>query len=91
MTTEDLSNYGNDKLLKLLDHYGSNKTKDVGRKVTVIPAVVDTTRNKMEWSLFKNGAKEQHYLTGKSSTLWGCIVKFDSETFPNLLKLAQLA
>ena len=25
MTAEDLSNYGNNKLLKLLNHYGSDK------------------------------------------------------------------
>ena len=83
VTTEDLSNYGNDQLLIfLLDHYGSNKTKD-GGKVTVIPAVVDPTRTKMEWSL----VKEQHYPTDKSSTLWGCSVKFHSETFPKFIKV----
>ena len=36
-----------------------------GGKVTVIPAVVDPTRTKMEWSL----VKEQRYPTDKSSTL----------------------
>lgn len=35
MTTEDLSNYGSNKL-RLLDHYESNKTKDVGGKVALI-------------------------------------------------------
>ena len=91
MTTEDLSNYGNDELLKLLDHYGSNKTKNIGGKVTVIPSAVDPRRTKMEWSLFKNVVKAQHYPTDKLSTLLGCIVKFHSATFLNLLKLVQLA
>ena len=45
----------------------------------------------MEWSLLKDIVKEQHYPTEKLSTLWSCIVKFHADTFPNLLKLAQLA
>ena len=43
----------------------------------------------MQWSLLKD--VEQHYPTEKLSTLWSCIAKFHADTFPNLLKLAQLA
>ena len=45
----------------------------------------------MEWSLLKDVVKEQHYPTEKLSTLWSCIFKFHADTFPNLMKLAQLA
>ena len=43
MTTEDLSNYGNKKLLKLLNHCGSDKANVVSGRV--IPAVVDPYEN----------------------------------------------
>ena len=78
MTAEDLSHYGNDKLLKLLDHYGSDKANVVSGRV--IPAVVDPTKTKMEWSLLKHVVKEQQYPTDKLSMLWRCIVKFHPET-----------
>ena len=89
MTAEDLSNYGNNKLLKLLNHYGSDKSNVVRRRV--IPAVVDPMKTKMEWSLLKDVVKEQQYPTGKLSMLWSCIFKFHPDTFPSLLKLVQLA
>ena len=89
MTAEDLSHYGNNKLLKLLNHYGSDKANVVRRRV--IPAVVDPMKTKMEWSLLKDVVKEQQYPTGKLSMLWSCIFKFHPDTFPNLLKLVQLA
>ena len=89
MTAEDLSNYGNNKLLKLLNHYGSDKANVVSGRV--IPAVVDPMKTKMEWSLLKDVVKEQQYPTGKLSMLWSCIFKFHPDTFPNLLKLVQLA
>jgi len=57
----------------------------------VIPAVVNPPEAKVEWSLLKYVAKEQHYPTERLSTLWSCIVKFYAETLPHLLKLAQLA
>ena len=57
----------------------------------VIPAVVDPMKTKMEWSLLKDVVKEQQYPTGKLSMLWSCIFKFHPDTFPNLLKLEQLA
>ena len=88
MTAEDLSNYGNNKLLKLLNHYGSNKVIVVSGRV--IPAVVDPMKTKMEWSFLKD-VKQQQYPTGKLSMLWSCIFKFHPDTFPNLLKLVQLA
>ncbi|CAH3173104.1 unnamed protein product [Porites lobata] len=89
MTAEDLSHYGNNKLLKLLNHYGSDKANVVRRRV--IPAVVDPMKTKMEWSLLKDVVQEQQYPTGKLSMLWSCIFKFHPDTFPNLLKLVQLA
>ena len=46
---------------------------------------------KVQWSLLKNIVKGQHYPTEKLSMLWSCIVKFHADTFPNLVKLAQLA
>ena len=45
----------------------------------------------MEWSLLNDVVKEQHYPTENLSTLWSCTFKFRADTFPNLLKLAQLA
>ena len=57
MTAEDLSHYGNNELLKLLNHYGSDKANVVRRRV--IPAVVDPMKTKMEWSLLKDVVKEQ--------------------------------
>ena len=57
----------------------------------VFPAVVDPMKTKMEWSLLKDVFKEQQYPTGKLSMLWSCIFKFHPDTFPNLLKLVQLA
>ena len=89
MIAEDLSNYGNNKLLKLLNHYGSDKANVVSGRV--IPAAVDPMKTKMEWSLLKDVVKEQQYPTGKLSMLWSCIFKFHPDTFPNLLKLVQLA
>ena len=88
MTGEELSNFGNDHLLKLLNHFGSEKTNKSG---VIFPAVVDPTQAKVEWSLLKNIVKEQHYPTEKLSTLWSCVVKFHADTFPKLVKLAQLA
>ena len=74
MIAEDLSNYGNNKLLKLLNHYGSDKANVVSGRV--IPAAVDPMKTKMEWSLLKDVVKEQQYPTGKLSMLWSCIFKF---------------
>ena len=55
MTGQELSNYGNDHLLKLLNHFGSEKTNESG---VIFPAVVDPTQAKVEWSLLKNIVKE---------------------------------
>ena len=88
MTSEELSNYGNVQLLKLLNHFGQERSSERG---VIFPAVVNPTQAKVEWSLLKDVVKEQHYPTEKLSTLWSCIVKFHADTFPNLLKLAQLA
>ena len=46
MTAEDLSHYGNNELLKLLNHYGSDKANVVRRRV--IPAVVDPMKTKIK-------------------------------------------
>ena len=88
MTSEELSNYGNVQLLKLLNHFGQERSNERG---VIFPAVVNPTQAKVEWSLLKDVVKEQHYPTEKLSTLWSCIVKFHADTFPNLLKLAELA
>lgn len=74
MTAEDLSNYGNNKLLKLLNHYGSDKANVVSGRV--IPAVVDPIKNKTEWSLLKDVVKEQQCPADKFSMLWSCIFFF---------------
>lgn len=79
MTAEDLSNYGNNKLLKLLNHYGSDKANVVSGRV--IPAVVDPIKNKMEWSLLKDVVKEQQCPADKFSMLWSCIFFFSSRHF----------
>ena len=81
MTFEELSNYGNVQLLKLLNHFGQERSNESG---VTFPAVVNPTQANVECSLLKDVVKEQHYPTEKLSTLWSCIVTFQvSSTGPH--------
>ena len=65
MTAEELSNYGNVQLLELLNHFGQERTNESG---LIVPAVVNPTQAKVEWSLLKDVVKEQYHPTEKLGT-----------------------
>lgn len=52
MTSEELSNYGNVQLLKLLNHFGQERSNERG---VIFPAVVNPTHTDQGGMVFAEG------------------------------------
>lgn len=95
-TGDELKNWGTQELEKLLDHFGHEKeitwTDEDGNKYQKKSApLIDSTASKKEWSSLKDTVVAQQYPRDSFACLWQLIARFHQESFPNLLKLAQIA
>ena len=88
LSADDLAQYGNSEIDILIEHFGTDKTTKSG---AIVKAIIDSSKIKPEWSLLKKVVLEQKYPRANTMELWQIISSFYSDTFPNLLKLAQIA
>jgi hypothetical protein len=79
--------YGNDKLDKLLAHYG----QAIVSKTVTSPALVDPVQCKQEWQLAKGIVMAQMYPRDSTKKLLQILYTHHQESLPNLMKLAELA
>lgn len=87
LSKEDLVKHGDKQLGILTEHYGTERIcKGVKSAAVVNP---DFCRN--EWIDLKNLVLNQGYPRDKFVTLYQIINKYHNSSFPNILKLAQLA
>ena len=84
---QDAKEYGDEKLQTLLSHYGSEKKTNAG---AVKEPLVNDAEAKSEWELLKTVVIQQKYPRNSTATLWKYIHEFHSQSFPNLLKLAEI-
>ncbi len=87
LSKDDLEDYGNDKLGILIDHYGSDR---VSRTSVKSEAIINPADTRMEWAMVKKVVLEQRYPRDSTSQLWMIIQSNHGETFPNLIRLAQI-
>ncbi|XP_048236880.1 zinc finger protein 862-like [Haliotis rufescens] len=94
LSEEELSEWGNESLDVLLDHFAVDKShtfKDVsGQKTSVSPAIINREESKKEWTKLKQVVRVQGYPRHSTSALWGLVQQYHSADFPNMLKLASL-
>ena len=79
VSQDDLQSYGTEKIMILFEQY---KTSDY---ITHESGIL-----RQEWSCLKKLIIEQQYSYSKMGELWQIISDFHSDTFPNLLKLANI-
>ena len=79
------------KIEVLVKHYGEPKTVFMGEVGEPQPPMVDTAETYNEWAIIKELTIDCSYSTGNMSALWQIIGFHHGDSFPNLIKLAQLA
>ena len=96
MTKEELTEYGNEEIEMLINHYGVTKThtwkegKHQHEGVSC-PPIIDSDKTREEWQQAKECVYAQKYTRISVSQLWHQIKLYHPNQFPNLEKLAQLA
>ena len=93
---KDLELWGNESIDVLVQHFGSKqfhpyKNEESIEEVATSEPVVDAELTRKEWLQLKITVKFQQYPRDSTYVLWSLIMKFHSEEFPNLIKLATLA
>ena len=79
VSQDDLQSYGTEKIMTLFEQY---KASDyIAHESGIL---------RQEWSCLKKLIIEQQYGYSKMGELWQIISDFHSDTFPNLLKLANI-
>lgn len=89
LAPEEREDYGNEKIDKLLEHYGKEAV-NVGKTVTR-PALIDPVQCKQEWQLAKGIVMEQMYPRDSTRKLLQVLYTHHKESLPSLMKLAELA
>ena len=79
-----------------MEHFGEERTfpwtsGDGEELVKTSSPLVDSSAARKEFAELNPTVVAQHYPRDNMAALWQNIVKFHSDTFPNLLKLAQVA
>ena len=88
VSKEKLTEFGNEKLNIVLDHFGTPKTLNDG---SVIQPVLNSEEAKREWSLLKQMVRDDPTLVDpKLSTMWQLIAAMHGKEFPNLVKLVKI-
>ena len=92
---EELSTWGCEQIVALIDHFGKEQVsvwEDEDRNAVreTSGPIIDAQATKQEWSLVKETVKAQMYPRDSTVALWKLISQFHSDTFPNLIKLAQI-
>ncbi|XP_021373041.1 zinc finger protein 862-like [Mizuhopecten yessoensis] len=87
LSEEEQLSFGNEKIAVLCDHFGSEK-----KILEVISSPkFDQKFLPAEWTLAKTVIKQERYPRDRMAQLWQLVHQHHAETFPNLLKLVQIA
>ncbi|XP_077988181.1 zinc finger protein 862-like [Glandiceps talaboti] len=88
LSKDELTEYGNQEIGVLVNHFGEAKTRGDD---TVVDRIVDPACVMREWATAKELVLSQLYPRDKMAILWKLMYTYHRDQFPNLLKLAKIA
>ena len=91
LSPEERDNWGNEKLDKLLEHYGAEQTHSWEGGSTTSAPKIDPLEARGEWMAAKQTALSQDYPRQNIRDLWVCLATHYADQYPNLIKLAAFA
>ena len=83
----EVENYGVKEMHTLISHYGN----DISKGDIVSPKLIDSDQLLNEWTLAKQTVIHQQYPRDQTNRLLKLLHMFHSDSFPNLLTLANIA
>ena len=87
MSVDEGNEWGVEKLEVLLSQYGEEKT--LGDKL--VGALVDRNETKIEFENIKSVVLSEGYPRENLETLWCLVKKYHGASFPDMIRLVQLA
>ena len=87
LSADEVDQYGEEEIDALTSHYGTSKVTDKG----TLPPLIQPHETKIEWRLVKKLVVRERYVRVSTVNLWKTIEEFYGDSFPNLIKLAQLS
>ena len=95
LSHEDLLVWGNEKLEELINKYGKDQQapprKNYQEETIKTESIIDPVSTRAEWIAVKQVVVNEGYPRDTMAALWELIRKYHSESFPNLIKLAEIA